>query len=347
MIYRTIDLFSGIGGMRLGFERACVAMGLGHSCVFASDINKNACKVYRRRFGESPDPLRDITGVDPTSIPDFEVLLGGFPCQAFSTAGHKRGFDDTRGTLFFNVAEIISVKRPIAVLLENVRGLTHHDHGRTFSRIMGVLDDLGYKAEHAILNSRNFGVPQNRPRVYIVAVRRAVGEPQDGIFEFKFPGPTDSTKRLRDVLMPNPVDEVYYLSKAYWDTLVRHKKRHEDKKQGFGYLVKDGGDIARTIMCGGMGKERNLIFDESDRPLPGWANTERIRKMTPVEWERLQGFPDGWTDAAPLSARWGLLGNSVTVNVIEAVAARLLDEVLKAKVSSSVFGPALSDESVV
>lgn len=339
MTLRTIDLFSGIGGMRLGFERACKSAGVEHSCVFASDISKNACKVYRSRFGSIPDPLCDITKIDPGSIPDFDVMLAGFPCQAFSTAGHRKGFEDIRGTLFFDVAKILDTKKPQAVLLENVRGLMRHDSGKTFKRILGVLNDLGYKCSHTLLNSKDFGVPQNRPRVYIVAIMRRCGESPDDIFEFPFPRATDSTKRLRDILRPNPVEETYYLSKAYWDTLLRHKKRHEGKGQGFGYLVKSGSDIASTIMCGGMGKERNLIFDESDRPLPEWANTNRMRKMTPVEWERLQGFDDDWTEAAPISSRWGLLGNSVTVNVIEAIAGQMLKEIVSpTRMLVSVFG---------
>jgi DNA (cytosine-5)-methyltransferase 1 len=273
------------------------------------------------------DPFCDITTVDPSLVPDHDVLLGGFPCQAFSAAGQKKGFDDIRGTLFFDVAKILAVKKPKALLLENVRGLISHDSGRTLQRIIGVLDDLGYKVDKMILNSKDFGVPQNRPRIYIVAIARVDGESADDIFKFPFPKPIDSTRRLCDILHPNPVDEIYYLSKAYWATLLRHKKRHAAKGQGFGYLVKTGDDIASTIMCGGMGKERNLIFDESDRPLPDWANSARLRKMTPVEWERLQGFPDGWSDAASLSSRWGLLGNSVTVNVIEAISKQILKEI--------------------
>ena len=340
MTIKTIDLFSGIGGIRLGFERACGDVGVGHSCVFASDINKSACVVYRSRFGNSPNPLCDITKIDPKVIPDFDVLLGGFPCQAFSMAGHKKGFDDLRGTLFFNVATIIDVKRPACVLLENVKGLTHHDEGRTFKRIIEALHDLGYyvapspdsetklgrgnkpktnKADcfGAILNSKDFGVPQNRPRIYIVAFR-------DAGAGFSFPKGNDNSKRLKDILLTNPVDERYYLSKAYWDTLLRHRKRHEGKGQGFGYAIKNGDDIASTIMCGGMGKERNLIYDESSRALPEWANTARIRTMTPIEWERLQGFDDLWTEAAPISSRMRLLGNSVTVPVIRAVSREII-----------------------
>lgn len=334
MILNTIDLFSGIGGIRLGFERACESAGIEHACVFASDINKNACKVYRSRFGDQPDPLCDITKVDPSSLPDFDVLLGGFPCQAFSTGGHGGGFNDTRGTLFFNVADILKVKQPKAVLLENVKGLTHHDEGRTLGTIRRALNDAGYTEHVQILNSKDFGVPQNRPRVYIVGFLK---DRYGGLFDF--PKPTCSSKRLFDILQPNPVDENHYLSKSYWDTLLRHRARHESKGQGFGYVIKKGGDVASTVMCGGMGKERNLIVDDSSRPLPDWANAERVRTMTPVEWERLQGFPDGWTEAAPTSSRMSLLGNSVTVSVIEAVSKKIVAELVNpSNTLSSIFG---------
>lgn len=339
MTFKTVDLFSGIGGLRLGFEKACDALGFEHSCVFASDINKNACKVYRRQFGESLDPLCDITKVDPNTIPDVDVLMAGFPCQAFSMAGRRQGFDDVRGTLFFNIAKILEIKKPAAVLLENVRGLTSHDKGRTFKVILRVLGQLGYKVDYAVLNSKNFGVPQNRPRIYIVAFLTN-DEDYSDLFKFAFPEPVDSDKRLRHILFPNPVDEIYYLSKSYWSTLMDHKQRHAAKGHGFGYVIKNSDDIANTLMCGGMGIERNLIIDDSDRLLPEWANTDRVRKMTPVEWERLQGFPDGWTDAAPTSSRWTLLGNSVTVPVVEAVSKQMIGGIVSPNkmYHSSIFG---------
>ena len=327
MTIKTTDLFSGIGGIRLGFDLACQARGIDSSCVFASDISKNACKVYRDHFGNDPDPLCDITKVEPESLPDFDVLFGGFPCQPFSSSGHRKGFDDLRGTLFFNIAEIIKVKRPSAVLLENVKGLVNHDGGKTLNRIMTALrDQLGYVTYSQVLNSKYFGVPQNRPRIYIVAFdsHKKVNGIQIGQ-GFKFPEENGPDVRLSSILQPNPVEERYYLSKSYWETLLRHRKNHEAKGHGFGYEIKTGNDIANTIMCGGMGKERNLIMDDSQRELPDWANTDRIRTMTPIEWERLQGINEGWTEAAPVSSRMRLLGNSVTVPVIQAVSEKMLD----------------------
>jgi len=334
MTIKTIDLFCGIGGIRLGFERACHKASVRHECVFASDISKNACKVYRDRFGDIPDPLCDITQIEPENIPDFDVLLAGFPCQPFSSSGHRKGFEDLRGTLFFNMAEIIKVKRPSAILLENVKGLVNHDGGKTIDRIMTALrEQLGYVTYPQVLNSKHFGVPQNRPRIYIVAFdsHKKVNGMQVGQ-GFKFPKENGPDVRLSSILQPNPVDERYYLSKSYWETLLRHRKNHEAKGHGFGYEIKTGNDIANTIMCGGMGKELNLIKDDSTRELPDWANTDRIRTMTPVEWERLQGIKDDFTTAVPPSSRMRLLGNSVTVPVIQAVSEKMLDAMINPSV---------------
>lgn len=322
MKLKTIDLFAGIGGIRLGFQRACEAAGIDHDCVFASDINKNACKVYRSRFGESPDPLCDITKVRPSDIPDFDVMLAGFPCQSFSMAGKRKGFEDTRGTLFFYLAEILAAKQPKAFLFENVKGLIHHKDGKTLNRILEIVrDELGYVVYYTVLNSRFFGVPQNRPRVYIVGFR-GFGR------SFEWPERLSSNMTLSSILVPGPVDPKFYLSKSYWATLVRHKERQEKKGHGFGYDIKTENDVASTIMCGGMGKERNLLVDKTIGVIPEGANDLWIRVMTPLEWERLQSFPDNWTSAAPDSARMDLLGNSVTVNVITAVAESMLREVI-------------------
>ena len=335
MIIRTIDLFSGIGGIRLGFDQACCEAGIYHECVFASDISRNACKVYRHRFGSCPDPYRDIT-LDSVRerIPDFDILLAGFPCQAFSIAGEQGGFEDSRGNLFFEVAKVLKKKTPSAFMLENVKGLLTHDKGKTFRVIFSTLDSLGYHVFYHILNSKDFGVPQNRPRIYIAGFLK-------GKFggRFSFPLGNDNSKRLSDVLLPDPVDEKYYISKPYWDTLLRHKQRHQDKKHGFGYEIKTPDDIANTILCGGMGKERNIIRNTSQLPLPEWANVDRVRFMSPVEWERLQGFPDGWSEAVPPSSRMSLLGNSVTVPVIKAVSSRIITELCNPiAVMDSIFG---------
>jgi DNA (cytosine-5)-methyltransferase 1 len=335
MILKTVDLFSGIGGIRLGFERACAKADIEHQCVFASDVKKSACKVYRDRFGNSPDPFCDITKVDAKDVPDFDVLLAGFPCQAFSMAGAGLGFEEARGTLFFDLARIVKEKHPTAFLLENVGGLFHHDNQKTIKVIVSVLSGLGYMVECAILNSKNFGVPQNRPRVYIVGFEKDLAGGS-----FSFPKGRDSSKRLIDILEPSPVDEKYYMSKSYWKTLVERHNRNHAKGSGFGYQIKSPMDVASTLMSGGMGTERNLIKDESNSILPDWANTDRIRVMTPIEWERLQGFDDDWTKAVLRTARMDLLGNSVTVNVIEAISQKIIKELVDRipACENSIFG---------
>jgi len=245
MTIKTIDLFSGIGGIRLGFEKACKKLNVEHSCVFASDIKKTACEVYRHRFGKLPDPFCDITKVDEKTIPDFDILFGGFPCQAFSRAGNELGFKDTRGTLFFDVKRIIEEKRPIAFLLENVGGLLRHDHGKTIKIILEVLEDLGYLVRYQIINSMNFGVPQKRPRIYIVGFDKQFA---GGTFEF--PSSSGIKTRLSDILEPNPVDGEFYITQTYWEYLLKHKKQNKENGNGFGYQIKSPSGLASTLMSG-------------------------------------------------------------------------------------------------
>jgi DNA (cytosine-5)-methyltransferase 1 len=220
------------------------------------------------------------------------------------------------------LAQILKTKKPKAFLFENVKGLVHHSGGKTLGRIMAILSNLGYNTKQRVLNSKDFGVPQNRPRVYIVGFLGFGGG-------FDWPKKTDDTKRLSHILEAGPVDKKFYLSKSYWDTLVRHKDRQSKKGHGFGYDIKIGSDVASTIMCGGMGKERNLLIDKMIGNIPEGANDQWIRAMTPTEWERLQGYPQGWTSVVPDSVRMSLLGNSVTVNVIEAIAQAMLVEMVK------------------
>jgi DNA (cytosine-5)-methyltransferase 1 len=327
---RFIDLFAGIGGIRRGFELACAEHKLPCECVYTADIDPHACEIYRKNNPkDTHEPLHDVTKIDDyaATMGRVDIVLAGFPCQAFSIAGAKRGFEDTRGTLFFDVAKIIEDRRPKAFILENVKGLVLHRGGRTLRRILEVLKyDLGYAStQFKLLNSLDFGVPQHRERIYIVGFREGGGG-------FKYPGPTDSTKRIRDVIESRPVAAKYYLSEGYLAAARAHRARHEAKGHGFGYEIRDWNDYAAAIVCGGMGRERNLLRDDRllDRTpqtnIRSPINIENIRRMTPVEWERLQGFPDGWTAGVADTHRYRLLGNSVTVNVVKAVATELLGE---------------------
>lgn len=326
---KSIDLFAGIGGIRLGFEKA---FGDDISTVFVSEWDEYAQKTYRANFKDDFEIAGDITKIDEKDIPAFDICLAGFPCQAFSMAGKRQGFEDNykglcRGTLFLDVARICEYHKPKVIFCENVKGLVIHDKGRTLQIIKKTFADLGYKVftnNDQTLNSKNFGVPQNRERIYIVAFRNDIAPAK-----FDFPQGTDNSKRIKDIIDKEPVPAKYYLSDVYLETLRKHKARHEAKGNGFGYEIRDMEDIAGAIVCGGMGRERNLIIDKRQTDLTptthikGKINTEGVRKMTPREWARLQGFPDTFVLPLADTHLYKQFGNSVTVNVIEAIAEKI------------------------
>lgn len=327
---KSIDLFAGIGGIRLGFDRA---FNNDIETVFVCEWDENAQKTYRANFEDDFAIAGDITKIDEKDIPSFDICLAGFPCQAFSMAGKRQGFEDNykglcRGTLFMDVARICEHHQPKVIFCENVKGLAIHDRGRTFKVIKQTFESLGYTVFHKILNSKDFGVPQNRERIYLVAFRNDIA-PDD----FEFPKKTDDTKCLWDICEKNPVPAKYYLSDVYLETLRRHKARHMSRGNGFGYEIRDWSDVAGAIVCGGMGRERNLVVDKRQKNLTptthikGSINKEGVRKMTPREWARLQGFPDDFELPLADTHLYKQLGNSVTVNVIEAIA-RKIKEVL-------------------
>lgn len=325
--YRSIDLFAGIGGIRMGFDKA---FGEQVETVFVSEWDPHAQKTYSANFSSPEKIWGDVTAPETKeAIPSFDICLAGFPCQAFSMAGKRMGFNDDykgrcRGTLFFDVMEICEKHRPKVVFCENVKGLKIHDKGKTFYVISQSLKKLGYQVFAKVLNSKDFGVPQNRERIYIVAFRDDIDATG-----FEFPEPTDSTKVIRDILEENAVSAKYYLSKQYLETLRRHRKHHEELGHGFGYEVRSLDGIAGTIVCGGMGRERNLLVDKRQTDLTpvthvkGELNTEGIRRMTPREWARLQGFPESYKLILSDVHLYKQFGNSVTVNVIEAIAKKI------------------------
>lgn len=317
-IYKSIDLFAGIGGIRLGFEQTKRVKN-----VFSAEIDKYACETYEKNFGDNP--MCDITKIEEKKLPDFDLLLAGFPCQAFSIAGRRGGFEDTRGTLFFDVARIIKEKQPKAFLLENVKGLTNHNGGKTFETIMNVLEhDLGYTVYAELLNAKDYGVPQKRDRIYIVGFKEEI--------DFEFPKPKRLRKKIKDILEEEEVSSKYYLSDTYVNTLRKHKARHQEKGNGFGYHILKQNDIANTLVVGGMGKERNLVLDNRltdftpKTNIKGEINREYIRKMTPREWARLQGFPDNYKIPVSDAQAYKQFGNSVSVPVINAIAEVIIDK---------------------
>jgi DNA (cytosine-5)-methyltransferase 1 len=324
--FTFIDLFAGIGGFRMALQN------LGGKCVFTSEWDTNAKKTYSANFGDVP--FGDITKSQTKNfIPNhFDLLTAGFPCQAFSIAGKRGGFDDTRGTLFFDVAEIIKKRRPKAFFLENVKGLRNHDKGKTLETILNVLrNDLGYFVpEPEIVNAKNFGVPQNRERIYIVGFRQDLN-----ISDFEYPKPFGNNPTFEEVKEKKVPPTKYFLSTQYVDTLVKHKARHENKGNGFGYAIIPDDGIANAIVVGGMGRERNLVLDHRivdftpTTHIKGTVNRKGIRKMTPREWARLQGFPDNFVIPVADASAYKQFGNSVAVPAIQATAKKILELINK------------------
>lgn len=242
-------------------------------CIGVSEIDKYSSQLLADKF-KGVKNYGDATKINAEELPDFDVLVGGFPCQAFSIAGKRRGFEDTRGTLFYDIARIVKVKQPRLLLLENVKGLLNHDGGKTFTQILSTLDELGYDVEWQVLNSKHFGVPQNRERVFIKGCLRGTGGRK--IFPIFGTG-GKNYERVGE-------GTSYCLDSNYY-------KGTNTLKKGRRQLVEDAG----------------------------------IRRLTPTECERLQGFPDGWTEGFSDTQRYKMMGNAVTVNVIEAIFTKILE----------------------
>lgn len=297
--FTFIDLFAGIGGIRLGFE------SVGGKCVFSSEFDKAACKTYEANFGEFPSG--DITKIPTSDIPEFDILLGGFPCQAFSIIGKKEGFEnETCGTLFFEIERILKEKRPKAFMLENVRNLTAHDNGNTFRVIRTHLEALGYNVFAKVLNALDYGVPQKRERIIIVGFL-------DNVF-FTFPDPVPAERRLKltDILESN-VDSKYFVKENIRQSrLMRLKDPNYPKP----YISHE--NIAGSITphhyssCLRAGASANYILINDER-----RPTER-------EMLRLQGFPDDYKIVVSYSQIKHQCGNSVAVPVIKAVAVEMI-----------------------
>lgn len=319
--FKFIDLFAGVGGFRLAMQN------LGGKCVFTSEWDKEAQRTYKANFGEVP--FGDITKETTKKfIPDdFDILCAGFPCQAFSIAGKRGGFEDTRGTLFFDVAEIIKRKKPKAIFLENVKGLRNHNGGKTLETILNVLrNDLGYRVpEPQIINAKDFGVPQHRERIYIVGFRK-----DQDVNDFEYPKASEKKVSFADIKEKKVPSTKYFLSTQYVQTLINHKARHESKGNGFGFAIIPDDGVANALVVGGMGRERNLVYDHRitdftpTTHIKGTVNREGIRRMTPGEWARLQGFPDKYIIPVADASAYRQFGNSVAVPAIQATAGKIL-----------------------
>lgn len=360
--FTFIDLFAGIGGFHIAMHEN------GGKCVFASEIDKFARKTYEHNFKKiSPDIFdnkkfnEDITdpNLDYSQIPDFDVLCAGFPCQPFSNAGLKKGFDDTRGTLFFNIKEIVKtkieentinnkIKIPKVLILENVKGFKNHDRGRTFKVVKRTLNELGYEVAAEVLNSKHFGVPQNRERIFIIAWYKELIKVSD----FKFPFGLNKNNEVifekdkreeeakktnvGDILLTNSElcelekknKKTYTISERLWAGHQRRKIEHEKKGNGFGYsLFNSNSPYTSTISARYYKDGSEILIDQNlvnNRP-------DRPRKLHPIEAARLQGFPiDTWFEI-PVSDNqaYKQFGNSVSIPVVRTIASEIQKQLLK------------------
>ena len=336
--FRFIDLFAGIGGIRLPFQQ------LGGECVFSSEWDKFAQRTYAANYGEVPSG--DITQIVASDIPDHDILMGGFPCQSFSQAGLKKGFEDTRGTMFFEIQRILGEKRPKVFLLENVKQLKGHDKGRTLQTILNILtgesdlplddvpmsDDarealgkkLNYWVDYKVLRAADFGIPQNRERIFIVGFDRDYfGENIDFNKIFKWPEPTNQPTKVGDILESQDIldalEDKYTISDKLWAGHLRRKAEHGIKGNGFGYsLFNRESSYTNTISARYYKDGSEVLIDQSHL-------SKNPRKLTPRECARLQGFPDDFiVDAVSQGQIYKQFGNSVCVKVIQAVAKQIV-----------------------
>jgi DNA (cytosine-5)-methyltransferase 1 len=329
MQYKFIDLFAGIGGFRKGFEDA------GFKCVFTSEINPQCQQVYETNFGEKP--FGDITKINPSDIPDFDILLGGFPCQPFSISGKKMGFEDTRGTLFFDICQIIDNKQPSVVVLENVKHLIHHDKGRTFKVILKALMDLGYNVTYKILNAKDFGLPQNRERIFIIATKKHY-------FDFA------KLKRKRKVILRDFLDQeenrtvnrFEFIDKSEY-TLIDTPKNQESGLIFVGYRNKNTwktGIRENTEHLSRVHRQPNRIYsiDGTHPTIPSQETAGRffvyipeldaVRKLTINECYKIMGFSSDFIKHSNLGEQYKQIGNSVAIPVIRAIAESIKEQKL-------------------
>lgn len=342
---KAIDLFAGIGGVKLGLEQA------GIDVIFSNDIDKYCKLTFDTNFPRDILDNRDIKTIDSTDIPDHDILAAGFPCQPFSMAGKQRGFEDPRGSLFYQVVRIINDKRPAAFILENVRNLVSHNKGETFKTILHELEEnLGYKVHYKILNSKHFGLPQRRERVYIVGFKEDI--------PFSFPEESEPSAKISDILEDN-VEDFYFLSQKYYEGLAKHKERHREKGSGFGFEILEPNGLSHALVVGNMGRERNLI---KDQPRTGFysegmdkavtKNSSGVRKLTIRECARLQGFPEDFEFPVTKTQAYKQLGNAVSVPVVFKVAEKVKlslesfrNEARDLNIPSAYLAPSLTSSS--
>ncbi len=363
---RTVELFAGIGGFRLGLEKASPR----YKTVFANEWNKYAAQIYRKNFGEKELTEGDVRKISTSDIPECDLIVGGFPCQPHSLAGKRKGFSDERGEVFYEIVRIAKAKRPKMLLLENVKGLLSSEQGRAFGNVLEELGNIGYWCEWQVINSKYHGVPQNRERVFII------GHLREGCTRQVFPiGENDSeyTEMERCGEVSATINASYYKGYDHKRQLVTYWKNSTERwvdeyredcltlkgqndlcrqplivadrtrsYAGLGRNLESAKPIANTLS--GVQKDNLVLLDnlggnikERIKPIEGntaWTlggsktgiqHEQTLRRLTPTECERLQGFPDGWTEGISDTHRYKCLGNAVTVNVIQFLGERILE----------------------
>ncbi|EDY84491.1 DNA-cytosine methyltransferase superfamily [Verrucomicrobiia bacterium DG1235] len=315
MAFRFIDLFAGIGGFRIGLER------LGGECVFSSEIDRHAAATYERNFGHKP--AGDITKIDASEVPDHEVICGGFPCQPFSVSGKQLGFEDARGTLFFEVMRLVSAKRPKVVFLENVANYVRHQGGKTLKRTVGMLEEAGYATKWAVLNASDYGVPQARKRLYIVGIRKDLGSG-----EFKFPETSGARVRLKDLLLLNGAADAMRIERddirITKTDIAEVLDRRPNKPVQIGVINK-GGQGERIYSVEGHAITLSAYGGGAAAKTGAYLVDGKVRKLHPEECRRLMGFPEGYRVDPRLNQAYKQFGNAVVADVIEAVGRKFVD----------------------
>jgi modification methylase hhaI len=305
--YKFIDLFAGLGGFRLALE------SLGAKCVYSNEWDPHAQKVYADNFGHIPEG--DITKVDEKTIPNHDILCAGFPCQAFSISGKQRGFEDSRGTLFFDVARIVKEKKPKIVFMENVKNFATHDGGKTLSVVKSTMEELGYTFYQKVLNSVTYGMPQKRERIYMVCFRNDLD-----INTFKFPKPFKLTRYVNDFLLKDEtIVESLYIDRPdtyYNDT---EDNKYSDKPIRLG-IVNKGGQGERIYSTKGIAITLSAHGGGAFAKTGGYLVNGRPRKLHPRECARLMGFPDSYKISSSFNQAYKQFGNSVVIDVLQYIA---------------------------
>lgn len=302
--YSFIDLFAGLGGFRVALE------SLGAHCVYSNEWDKSAQEVYSSNFGDTPDG--DITKVDENSIPDHDILCAGFPCQAFSISGKQRGFDDSRGTLFFDVARIVKAKKPKVVFMENVKNFASHDNGRTLEVVRNTMESLGYTFNQKVLSAVDYGVPQKRERIYMVCFRKDLN-----IKDFSYPKPFKLTRHVEDFL----IDDETMLEKLYVnrpDTYFTDKidNSYSDKPIRLG-IVNKGGQGERIYSTKGIAITLSAYGGGVFAKTGGFLINGKTRRLHPRECARLMGYPDSYKICKNQNQAYQQFGNSVVIDVLQ------------------------------